>query len=54
MLPKVFDIVTQVGQLIKDVPAAMPEFSDLDGTEAAQVGGAAFELVKRVMAALAA
>lgn len=54
MLPKILDIAQKVGELVKDAPAALPELTDLDAAEAAQVGGAAFSLVKKVIVALAA
>lgn len=53
-LPKLLDIITQANALMKDAPASLPELTDLDAAEAAQVGAAAFMLVKKVMGALVA
>lgn len=53
-LPKLLDMLNQINELIKDAPLALPELADLDGQEAAQVGGAAFGLVKKVLSAVAA
>lgn len=52
-LPKLLDMLTQANALVKDAPAALPELQDLDSAEAAQVGAAAFVLVKKVLGALA-
>lgn len=54
VLPKLFDALSQINALIKDAPGALPELKDLDTVEAAQVGAAAFELVKKVIGAVAA
>lgn len=54
VLPKLLNAVAQIGELVKDLPAALPELADLDSTEAAQIGAAAFGLVKKVVAALQA
>lgn len=53
-LPKLLDSLTQINNLIKDAPGALPELTDLDGAEAAQVGAAAFSLVKSVLGAISA
>lgn len=53
-LPKLLDALNQINQLIKDAPAALPELQDLDMAEAAQVGAAAFDLVKKVIGAVSA
>ena len=52
VLPKVLDAIYQVGELIKDAPAALPELSDIDALESAQLGAASFALVKKVVVAL--
>lgn len=54
MLPTLLDMVTQISELIKDAPAALPELQELDAQEAAMIGGAAFSLVKKVIVALSA
>ena len=43
-----------VEELIKDLPAALPELCDLDGAESARIGQAAYDLVKRVLEAVKA
>ena len=42
-----------VQELIKDVPAALPEMRDVDAQEAAKLGAAAYKVVVRVIAAAA-
>lgn len=53
-IPKALDAVAKVVELAKDAPAALPELADLDSTEAAQIGAAAYSLVKKVLDKLAA
>ncbi len=47
-------IAKDVNELIKDVPGALPELSDLDSVEAAKIGEAAYGLVKKVVDAIKA
>ncbi len=47
-------VVADVKELIADAPAALPELTDLDATEAGQVGSAAYDLVAGVIAAVVA
>lgn len=54
VLPSILDLAKQVGELVADAPSAIPELKDLDAAEAAQVGAAAFELVKSLISALSA
>ncbi len=51
-LGKLLDVAIQIGKLVKDVPASLPELKDLDAQEAAQVGAAAFDLVKGIIVAI--
>lgn len=53
-LPKLLDSLTKINALIKDVPQALPELKDLDASEGIQLATAAFDLVKNVIAAVAA
>lgn len=53
-LPKILQAVAQIGELVKDLPGALPELQDLDSTEAAQVGAAAFIMVKKIVDAVKA
>ncbi len=53
-LPKILSMVSEISELMKDAPAALPELQDLDMNEAGQVGAAAFALVKSVIQAVAA
>ncbi len=53
LLPKVMSLMNSVGELIKDAPAALPELMDLDAAESAKIGAAAYDLVKKVMKAIA-
>jgi hypothetical protein len=41
-----------VDELIKDLPAALPELADLDGVECAKIGAAAYDLVKKGLVAV--
>ncbi len=41
-----------VEELVKDLPAALPELVDLDGQEAARIGQAAYDLVRKVLEAV--
>ena len=43
-----------VEELIKDLPAALPELLDLDADESAIIGHASYELVKKVLDAVKA
>lgn len=53
-LGKLKDLAKSVEELLKDVPAALPELLDLDAAESAKVGAAAYELVKKVVDAVKA
>lgn len=48
----VFQISSDVQSLIADAPAALPEFQDLDSAEVGQIGAAAYDCVKAILAAI--
>lgn len=50
----VIKIVGDVKDLVANAPAALPEMKDLDITEVGQIGSAAYDCVKAIIAALAA
>ena len=41
-----------VTELVKDLPGALPELVDLDSKESAQIGAAAYDLVKALIEAI--
>lgn len=43
-----------VEELIKDLPAAMPELLELDAAESSRIGQASYELVRKIMDAVKA
>ena len=51
-LGKLLELAKAVNELIKDVPAALPELQDLDQQESAQLAQAAFGLVKSIIEAV--
>ena len=51
---RILGILGDVQALAKDAPEALPALENIDAAEAAAIGGAAFTLVKAVLAALAA
>lgn len=53
-LGKIVALAKSVEELVKDVPAALPELMDLDGMEAAKIGQAAYLLVKKMVDAIKA
>lgn len=53
-LPKIFKLLIDIKDLVDNVPAALPELTDLDSTEAGLVATAAYDLVKSVIAGLGA
>lgn len=50
----VLDLLGNLKELVGDAPLALPELTDLDAGESAQLGAAAYDTVKKIMAALAA
>jgi hypothetical protein len=46
--------MSDVAELAKDAPAAMPELKDIDAADAGQIAAAAYGLVRAVMVAIAA
>jgi hypothetical protein len=48
---KILDVMKDINELVKDIPAALPELQDIDGAEAARIGQAAYGLVKKILAA---
>lgn len=49
---KIVKLGQSVEELIKDLPAAMPELMELDSKECALIGGAAYDLVKKILEAV--
>ncbi len=56
--PAIFNGVLKVGgdvkELVGDAPLALPELKDVDAAEAGQIATAAYDLVKTIVAELAA
>mgnify|MGYP001610160756 CR=1 FL=1 len=51
---KLLALSKSVEELVKDVPASLPELLDLDGQESAKVASAAYVLVKKIVDAIKA
>lgn len=49
---KLVSLGKSVESLIKDLPGALPELLDLDASESAQIGQAAYGLVKKILDAV--
>jgi len=51
LLPKIFDSLQQINELVQDAPKSIAELKDLDALESAKVGAAAFEMFKKIISA---
>ncbi len=48
-LRKLADLGKAVNELVIDIPGSLPELMDLDAQESAQVGQAAYDLIKKIL-----
>lgn len=51
-IPKLFQVAADIKEIASEIPQSLPELNDLDAQEAAQLGSAAYDIIKNIIVQL--